>query len=131
MLKCKMFAITAAPFGDEHIRVLYLKYHRTLSDCWTTRSSCYTCSSYHKNIVKNDLHNCDLSRNCTCNLCLRQPPSLRGLASQAVFHLMFDIEQLELSHETTCDQFVHSKQVPLQNLIPNSYPKLNCRFTTN
>ena len=132
MLKCKLFAITAVPFDDENIRVLYLKHHRAASDGWTMRSLCYTCSNYHKNIVKNFVHNFDLSKNCTCNLYLRQPPSLRGLASQAVFRFMFNIEQFELSHETTYDQFVyavHSRQVPLQNLIPNSYPKLNCRFT--
>jgi hypothetical protein len=42
------------------------------------------------------------------------------------------MEQFQLSHETTYDQFVYavrSKQVPLQNEIPNSYPKLNCKFT--
>jgi len=42
------------------------------------------------------------------------------------------MEHFELTHETTYDQYVcalHSKKVPYQNLITNTYPKLICKFT--
>ena len=45
---------------------------------------------------------------------------------------MYNIVQFTLTHEMTYDQYVysiHSKKVPFQNLIPNTYPKLIGKFT--
>ena len=95
-MKCKLFAIRAVPFDNEAIRVTCLKHHRAASDRWTIGSLCYNCTKYH-NFIRNFLHNCDLSRNCMCNLYLHQPPSLRGLESQAVFHFKFNIKHLIIS----------------------------------
>ena len=113
IMKCTVFAIVAVPF-DKDLRVLYLKHHRAASDGWTIYSSCYRCRNDYKNNISNSLHNCNLSNNYTCNLCLRQPPSLRGLVSQTVCHFTYNIEHFTLTHETTYDQYVyavHSKKL--------------------
>jgi hypothetical protein len=102
IMKCKMFAIRTVPL-DKDLRVLYLKHHRTASDGWAIRSLCYTCRNECKNNIRNLMNKCDLSGNCTCNLCLRQPRSLRVLASRTVFHLTKIIEDLKLTYQTTYD----------------------------
>jgi hypothetical protein len=126
-----MFAITAVPF-DKDLRVLYLKHHRAASDGRTIHWLCYRCRNDYKNNIRNLFNKCNLSDKGTCKLCLRHPPSLRGLASRTIFHFTYNIEHFTLTHETTYDQYVyavHSKQVPFRNLIPNMYPKLMCKFT--
>ena len=130
IMKCKMVAITAVPF-DKDLRVLYLKHHWAASDGWTIHSLRYRYRNDYKNI-RNLLNNCNLSDNCTCNLCLCQPPSLRCLASRTIFHFTYNIENFTLTHETPYDQYVyatHSNKVPFQNLIQNMYPKLIGKFT--
>jgi hypothetical protein len=122
------------PFPNEIIRVTCLKPYRAASDGLTMRALCYTCTEFHTRHTTKTYspHTCKLSKDCACNLCLRQPPSVRGLASQAVFHLTFNIENFKLSPEITYDQFeyaVRSNQVPVQNLIPDTYPILSRRFT--
>ena len=101
--KCTSFAITAVPFPNEIIRVTCFKYYRAASDGLTMRALCYTCTEFHTHHTRKTYspHTCKLSKDCACNLCLRQPPSLRGLAFQAVFHLTFSIENFKLSPETT------------------------------
>jgi len=34
---------------------------------------------------------------CICNVCLRQPPTLKGSASHAVYHLTFNVVQFALT----------------------------------
>jgi hypothetical protein len=40
-----------------------------------------------------------------CNICLHEPPSLRGLASRAVLHFTFNIDQFKFTRDITYDQF--------------------------
>jgi len=132
--KYELFAITAVPFPNEIIRVAYLKHYRGASDGLTMRGLCYTGTEFHtrSTVTLYSQHTCKLPKDCACNICLRQPPSLRGLTSQAVFHLTFNIENFKLSPDTTYDLFeyaVRSNRVPIQNLIPNSFPILNLMFT--
>jgi len=79
-MKCKMFAITAVPFhNDTSPRILYVKHHQTGVDGWVIHSLCSNCRNDFKINIRNLIYNRNLSENCTCNLCLRQPPLLRGL----------------------------------------------------
>jgi hypothetical protein len=55
----------------------------------------------------------------------------RGLASQAVFHCTFNINQFKLTRGITYDQYVYvvnSNTVPFQKLAPDTYLTLSCDF---
>jgi hypothetical protein len=75
--------------------------------------------------------NCASELLCNCNICLRQPPSLKGFASQAVFHLRYNIDQFELTVDTTYDHYkyvANSKNVSIHKLVPDTFSTLysNC-----
>jgi len=67
--------------------------------------------------------NCAFKLSCKCNICLRQPPSLRGFASQAVFRLRYKIDQFELTANTIYDSYKYvadSKTVSFHKLVPDT-----------
>jgi hypothetical protein len=75
--------------------------------------------------------NCSFEVSCMCNICLRQPPSLRRLASQAVFHVRYNIDQFELTAETLYDNYkfaADSKKVSFSKLVPVTFPTLHCNL---
>ena len=58
-------------------------------------------------------------------------PSLRSLASYAVFHITNNLSEFTLSSETLYHHYVRavkSKIVPTERLIPNTFPHLRCTF---
>jgi hypothetical protein len=75
-----------------------VKHHRAASDGWAIHSLCSNCRNDFGINIWNLIYNCNLSENCTCNLHLRQPPSLRGLAGDFVFHFKFNTEHFSLTH---------------------------------
>ena len=60
-------------------------------------------------------------------MCLRKPPSLRSLVSYTVFHIANNFSEFTISSETLCDHCLRaaeSKTVPVDRLIPDSFPHL-------
>jgi len=97
-----MYAIVAMPFDT--LKILYLKHHRAASDGWIMNLLCDMCFEEFEEILVPIISNCNFELECI--LCLRQPPSLRGLALQAVFHFTFISDQFELTRDITHDQYV-------------------------
>jgi len=52
--------------------------------------------------------NCNSDRSCGCNVYLRQPPSLRNITSQTVFHLTFNLLQFTLSGRILSPQYLYA-----------------------
>ena len=72
-----------------------------------------------------------LERSCRCNVCLRQPPTLRGSASYTVFHLTFNVNQFTLNGMTQHEQYKHvvrSSLVPNRRLVPHTFHVLKYNF---
>jgi hypothetical protein len=82
ILKLKIYAIVALPFDTP--RILNLKHHQAASEGWIMNSLCDMCFDEFKEILIPIIDNCIFELSCKCNLCLRQPPSLRILALQIV-----------------------------------------------
>ena len=67
---------------------------------------------------------------CHCNICVRQPPSLRDSASHILFRCVFDLERFELTCYTTYSQYkfaVTSGRVDELHLLPH-FPRIELRF---
>ena len=75
--------------------------------------------------------NCTGTRSCRCNVWLLQAPSLRSLAFYTVFHLTFNLSEFTLTHRTLYHQYVYAAEsniVPVDRLIPHTFPQLECTF---
>ena len=108
----------------------YLKYHRTKSDGWRENARCLSFKHDYRRIMQRFTH-CTLPAYCTCNICLRQPPSLLASASHVVLNHVFSLEQSELTPDTTYDQYVYafeSKRVDFQKLLPPNFPFVRVVF---
>ena len=78
--------------------------------------------SSYKRVLRNNTFGCDLSRTCKCNMCLRQPPSLKRLASHFAFNFLFNLDQFHLLRLHTSNINLHS--IPSRYLSENSCPIL-------
>ena len=96
----KKYSITPLPSEDGSVPKLCLKNHRTESDGWGDNVRCLTCRLDYRRIM-HFFTNCILPASCSCNICVRQPPSLLPSASHVVFNHIFNLEQFELTGDTT------------------------------
>jgi hypothetical protein len=132
LLQFKKYALVAVPF--DMAKILYLKHYRATSETWKANLMCESCFEGYKEILALFMGNCSLEVSCRCNLCLCQSPSLRGSASQAVFHVRYNIDQFELTAETIYDNYkyvANSKTVSLHQLVPVTFPTLHCSYIRN
>ena len=84
----KMYSIVCVPLNTPP--VLYLHHHRAASDGWGSANLCDECSEEFQSILEPFVGTCTLDTSCSCNVCLRQPPSLRNLASLSLpLHFQF------------------------------------------
>jgi hypothetical protein len=119
LFRCRVYAIVAITFGTP--RIVCMKHH------WT-HSLCDMCCNKYKGILSASIDDCNFSVSCKCKICLRQPPSLRGLASHTVFHFIYYIKHFKLTN----DHYVYaafSQTVHVEKLIPNTFPVHQCEIS--
>jgi len=107
-------------------KLLCLRYYRAISDGWRDESGCQQCIEDYQMTMR-DLTGCQAPGTCQCKFCVRQPPSLRDLASYALFKLKFDISKFELTVHTTFREYVYavrSGMVDIDRLLPPEYPSI-------
>jgi len=124
-----MYGIVCVPLDSP--KVLYLRHYETTSEGWTQTSLCRPCFKDYRTRSNPFLPTCMGSSSCRCQVCLRQPPSLRSLASYTVFHITYNLLEFALSSGTRYQHYVRavtSNIVPVDRLIPRSFPKLSCTF---
>jgi len=128
-LRFEIYAIVAVPFY-KHI-ILYLQHHRAVSEGWTTDFLCDLGYDEFKEVLAPIVGNCTVAFSCRYIQCPRQPTALKGLASYAVFHFTFNVDQFTLTSKTLYKQYqyaVDSNNVPDHKLIPHKFPLLKCDF---
>ena len=105
----------------------FLHYHRILSDGWLDPYNCDDCVVEYRESIP-DLVPCHApDEACSCNICLRQPPSLRLSALHAINTLIYDLERFELSALTTYDEYVYvvrSGEASNSQILPPEYPEI-------
>jgi len=90
-------------------------------------------------VWENTSYGCNLSKTCKCNVCSRQPPSLKGLTSHVVFNFVYNLDHFQLSSTITYDQHVFASnskklhegdcfQTLTRKFISNIYPDIIFRF---
>ena len=108
-------------------RLLCLQYYRAASDGWKDEANCDDCVvQLRQDLVH--LSNCRLPDNCSCNICRKQPPSLRNICSTIVFR---NERFFELTTNTTFEEYVYAVELGaarLGQLLPPEYPKIRLLF---
>lgn len=108
----KKYAITIFPADNapgpsrlikilpSNTRLLCLKYYRAASDSWKDSANFDVCVvEFRLSLIP--FSNCRQPENCSCNICVWQPPSLRVLFSVVVFR---NVGCFELTVNTTFEQ---------------------------
>jgi hypothetical protein len=119
------YAIVCTPL--ETPKILFLRHSRDASDGWRTFNPCTACCRDCRPSIQRFMNECSFPRSysdypnsCKCNLCLRQRPNLRDLASHSVLHLTFNLSEFQLNPKTVY-HYLHSTNshlVPEDKLIP-------------
>jgi len=122
------YAIVCTPL--ETPKILFLRHYRASSDSWRTFNLCAACCTDCTPSIQRFVNKCTFPRSysnypnsCKCNLCLRQPSTLRDLASHSVFHLTFNLSEFQLTARTLYHHYLHacnSHLVPEHKLIPHT-----------
>ena len=115
----KSYSIVCVPFNTP--TVLYLQHHRSNSEGWESFVLCNNCVKEILNLLQPMVGNCTSNPSCRYNVCLRQPPSLRNLASNTVFHYTYNLSEFILTDRTLYHQYlyaVESQEVSEDDLVP-------------
>ena len=98
----KMYGIVCVPLDTP--TVLYLHHHAATSGGWTPDYLCKVCLNEFQPILRPFICDSSSTRSCRYNVCVRQAPSLRSLASYTVFHVTFNLSEFELTRRTLYHQ---------------------------
>ena len=94
------------PFGVSLPRMICVRYYRGRSDGWRDAVNCTQCTLQYQAALT-PMTNCRLPAACRCNICLRQPPSLRDAASHVLFRNVYNIQHLfHFCSSTTFNEYV-------------------------
>ena len=74
------------------IRLLCLRYYAVPSVGWSYGSGCAICRDTTRQQIRHLTGCLAPAESCRCNICVRQPPSLKALAFHAHFTLVLNIE---------------------------------------
>ena len=95
---------------------MFLQYYRAETDAWKVTVNCDACVEHHKAIVE-PVHSCDISPECTCKICTRQPPTTADSARHVLFNYTLFIDSFQLTIEKTYSQYIYavrSNREPLE-----------------
>jgi len=82
----KKHALALSPRGATKLpKLLFLKYCRAKSDAWKDIANCPDYVERHMAVMY-PFHACDLTPECTCKICTRQPPTLADSARHVLFN---------------------------------------------
>ena len=110
--------------------MICLKHYRAASDGWRDGSNCDTCVENYRSCVGSKC-GCNRTEDCSCRVCLRQPPSLFSAALDVYTRLVHNLPEYELTSNTTYEQYVHaveSEQSDIRLLLPPEYPEMRIWF---
>ena len=114
------------------IRLLCVRHYDEPIVGWTFSSGCSICEIATRPQVLPFTACQGAAGACHCNICARQPPSLKALAFNAYFTLVRNIEQFQLSRHVTYSQYRAAcglGRVDIEQLIPPEFPDINLLYT--
>ena len=125
-------AITILPDPNSGtLRLLCLRHYNVPSIGWMFGSGCVSCQDTSRENIRALTSCVGPAEACACNICRRQPPSLRDLAAHAVLTLRINIERFQLTRDVTFDEYRHavdSNRVGIDQLLPPDFPYIDIQY---
>ena len=104
--------------------MIFIRYYRPISDGWSDKVACSPCTLEYKAIMKSFL-DCRLPDKCHCNVCVRQPPSLRNAASHVLIRHVYNIKHMfRFTSHITFNEYVYTVRtgrVDIERLLPPQF----------
>jgi hypothetical protein len=113
-------------------RLVYLRHYRVASEGWMVTSRCDRCTATFRENLRPYMDCVAPEEPCNCNVYVRQPPTLRDIASRTLFFLSLHPEHFELKCEVTHNELVHaidSERARVDRCLPPGVPTLTLHFT--
>lgn len=88
------------------------------------------CTTYFKQHL-HDLSVCDVSSTCTCTVCLRQQPFLKGMTFYIVLNCVYNLDQFQLLCNTINHQYVYavySGSLSIEQIVPADFPNITADY---
>ena len=121
----KKYAVFLSLRGTSRIpKMMCLKYYRAESEGWKNHANCDGCVDRHM-IVLSPYNSCILNDKCSCNICMRKPPSLADFTRHVLFNFTLHIDRFKLTDEKTNHQYVYAVRSNRElqiNLLPPEGP---------
>jgi hypothetical protein len=132
MLCFRRHALTFLPTSlHNNGPLLCLQHYRIASMGWSFVSRCVPCTDRFREHLR-PLTGCLApAENCPCNICKRQPPTIREMSLQVPFTMSYKIDLFELTRDVTHEQNVHaitSGRTTVTGLLPPDFPFVTIRF---
>jgi hypothetical protein len=122
-------ALIPSDDNSEPPMMRYLRDYRANSEGWRDFGNCADCVTVYRDYMR-PFSNCRApAALCSCNICNRQPLSLRDSAFHTIFQ-QIDISRFELTPHTTYDEYaytVRSNRASVDGLPPE-YPAVRLWF---
>ena len=113
------------------LRLLCLRHYDVPSIGWMYGSGCVSCQDTSRENIRVLTSCVGPAEACACNICRRQPPSLRDLAAHAVLTLRINIERFQLTRDVTFGEYRHavdSNRVGIDQLLPPDFPYIGIQY---
>ena len=135
----KKFAITILPADNaltplrlnetslSDTKLLCLQHYRAASDGWRDEFNCDNCVAEFRSDMFH-LCDCRMISDCDCNVCRRQPPSLRNICSSIVFR---KDSSFRLTPYMTFEEYVYAVELGFAlvfQVLPPEFPKVRLWF---
>jgi hypothetical protein len=126
MLGFRRHALTFLPDStNAYGRLLCLRHNRVACMWWTFVSGCVQCRNHFRERLRPRTGCLAPAVTCSCNICRRQPPTLRDMSSQVLFTMSCNLDLFELTRDVTHEQYVYantSGQTGVLGVLPHRLP---------
>jgi hypothetical protein len=95
----------------------YLLWHAWRFICFEGRAQKLGCRDEGRERIRSPAGCVAPRERCACNVCRRQPPSLRDLAQRTFHYHMFNVHKLQLTREVTYREYVFAYGFNLEDSL--------------
>ena len=107
--------------------VVFLRHYRAESDGWLNRARCDDCLAIPKQLLAERV-GCKVPNNCTCSVCIKQPPTLNAATSHVVFTMVFNLDKFQITADTLYQNLDYTKTLPADRLVKFDVSQVTARY---
>jgi hypothetical protein len=133
LVPCRRYSIVLLLIDVPISNIYFLKHHMIERVGWTSRLICTSFVLKTKRGMQRYVVGCDKTEACKCVMCLRQPATLKSIASHSVFRVLFNSASFALSVETSYEEYkfmANSAKISPRRLFPEkALPTLDYSYS--